>query len=54
MMPMKSGSSQKVMAKNMREMMKAGHPKKQAIAAALRKSGKARSKKRANTAMSGY
>ena len=31
-----------------------GKPKKKAIAAALRKSGKARSKKRANTVMAGY
>ena len=53
-MPLKSGSGAGVIKGNIKEMLKAGHPKKQAIAAALRKSGKARSKKRANTALAGY
>ncbi len=34
-MPLKSGKSQKVVSKNIREMIKAGHPAKQAIAAAM-------------------
>jgi hypothetical protein len=34
-MPLKHGSSQKVISTNIKEMMKSGHPRKQAIAAAL-------------------
>jgi len=39
-MPLKSGSSQAVISANIREMIEAGHPREQAIAAALRKAGK--------------
>lgn len=42
-MPLKSGKSQQVISSNIKEMMKAGHPQKQAIAAAL---SKARGKKK--------
>lgn len=42
-MPLRRGKSQQVISSNIREMMKAGHPQKQAIAAAL---SKARGKKK--------
>ena len=42
-MPLKSGKSKQVISSNIREMMRAGHPQKQAVAAAL---SKARGKKR--------
>lgn len=36
-MPLKSGKSKKAFQSNVREMIKSGHPKKQALAAAYRK-----------------
>lgn len=41
-MPLKKGSSQKVISSNIREMIKAGHPKDQAVAAAMNKAGKSK------------
>lgn len=41
-MPLKKGSTRKVISENIREMRESGHPEKQAVAAALnnaRKSG---------------
>jgi hypothetical protein len=44
-MPLKIGKSRKVVSDNIKMEMAAGMPQKQAIAVALRKAGKARSKK---------
>ena len=44
-MPLKKGSSAKTISHNIREMIKAGHPKMQAIAAAMNQAGKSTSKK---------
>lgn len=41
-MPLKSGSSRKVISQNIKTEMAHGKPRKQAVAIALRKAGKAR------------
>ena len=41
-MPLLSGKSQKVISHNIKEMVKAGHPQNQAVAAAYSKAGKSR------------
>lgn len=45
-MPLKRGSSRKVISKNIRTEIKAGKPRKQAIAIALNKAGKLRKGRR--------
>lgn len=45
-MPLKKGSSQDTISENIREMIRSGHPRNQAIAAAMRSAGKPRKKKK--------
>lgn len=45
-MPLRKGSSRKTISNNIREMRRAGKPQRVAVAAALRKAGKSRKRKR--------
>jgi len=45
-MPLKRGSSRKVISANIRTEIRAGRPQKQAIAIAYRKAGKSRRKRK--------
>ena len=44
--PLKHGKSKATVSKNISEMMHAGHPQKQAVAAAMRQAGKGRGGKK--------
>ena len=43
-MPLKKGSSKKIVSENVSEMVKSGYPRDQAVAASMSKAGKGRSK----------
>jgi hypothetical protein len=43
-MPLKKGKSSKIISDNIRELIEAGHPQKQAIAIAMKTAGKSRKK----------
>ena len=45
-MPLLKGKSDKVIGMNISEMMKSGHPQKQAIAAAMNTAGKSKPKRK--------
>lgn len=43
-MPLKKGSSKKVVSSNIRELMHSGRPQKQSVAIAMKEAGKAKPK----------
>jgi len=45
MSPLKAGRSKKVISYNIAEMIRAGHPRNQAVAAAMRSAGSKKKKK---------
>lgn len=45
-MPLERGDSRKVISDNIREMMRAGHPQRQAVAAALSNARKTKHKRK--------
>jgi hypothetical protein len=53
-MPMLPGKSKSVISENIREMVAAGHPQDQAVAAAYRNAGKSKKKKKMTPAQKRY
>ena len=47
-MPLKKGTSPKVISSNIKELIKSGRPKEQAVAIALNNAGKSKSKNKKN------
>lgn len=45
-MPLKKGSSKKVISANIRELRRSGRPQKQAVAIAMNEAGKSRKRKK--------
>lgn len=43
-MPLAKGKSKEIVSQNIKEMVKAGHPQKQAVAAAMNQAGKSKKK----------
>jgi hypothetical protein len=53
-MPLESGSSNQAVSHNIKEMVEAGHPQKQAVAAAMKKAGRSKDKVKAADAYKAY
>ena len=53
-MPLLKGSSQEIISRNIAEMIKAGHPRDQAIAASLNNAGKSYGAKGKKKKQEGY
>jgi len=52
--PLAKGASKATVSKNIREMVKAGHPQKQAVAASMRAAGKSKKRKKPAPKKGGY
>lgn len=52
-MPLKKGSSNKIVSENIKELMKSGRPQKQAVAIALKQAGQSKFSKLKSTLKKG-